>query len=123
MSSLLHLASATMLLAVTACASIQVRTDFDESADFSALRTFAWREPPQQENPHPFIDNTLLRKRVRAAVEAELARRGYGSVPSADADFIATFSVTLQERTKGVSYGVGGTYYGSRVIAAWRARL
>ncbi len=112
MSNLLRLVSMTVLVAVTACASIQIRTDYDESVDFSVLHTFAWVEPPKSENPQPFIDNTLLRKRVRDAVEAELIRKGYRSAAREDADFLATFSVTLLDRTRGASYGASGGYYG-----------
>lgn len=74
---------------------------------------FAWVEPPEVEGASPFADNTLLRKRVRFAIEAELAERGFQSTDEpGDADFLVTYSVILEERLKvdGYSASAGGAY-------------
>jgi hypothetical protein len=97
------------------CSTIRVWTDFDHSASFDDLARYAWLEPPKVENVSPFADNTLLRKRVREAIEQELAARGFQRVETPEeADFITTYSVELSEviRDDGsVGYGAGG-YYG-----------
>lgn len=95
-----------------ACAGIAVRTDFDADADFAGLQRFAWLEPPVVEGGDPFLDNTLLRKRVREAVARELEARGYQRVEDPeDADFLATFHVTIEERLRVHQYPDVG-YYG-----------
>ena len=98
------------------CASVRVSTDFDDKVDFTVLNRFAWVEPPELEGQHPFLDNALLRKRVREAVTGALRARGYEPSPSDAADFLVTFHVTIQERLRvhhspSISTGYG-RYYG-----------
>lgn len=99
------------------CRTIVVKTDYDSNVDYLELQRFAWLEPPEVEDAHPFADNTLLRKRVRGAIENALAARGYRRVERVeDADFLATYSVILEERIRddgSISVGYGG-YRGYR---------
>ena len=77
------LCAAVALAAVVACAPLRVRVDYDREVDFSRYRTFDWLEPPPgagaetSESANPFARNSLLDKRVRTAVERELAARGF----------------------------------------------
>ena len=64
--------------------AVAVRTDFDRDADFSSYETFDWLEPPQRassaaqsDSQDPFSSNSLLDKRLRAAVERVLDVRGF----------------------------------------------
>lgn len=61
------------LLAVTACSSIQVNTDYDSSVNFSQFKTYAFMKSG--------IDNSTIsdldKKRILKAVEAELTLKGY----------------------------------------------
>lgn len=94
------------------CASIDVRSDWDSTVDFSGFQRFHWIEPPRHENADPFADNDLLRKRVRLAVFRTLEERGYRPTSSAEeADFLITWDITLEERLR-VSGGHLGGYYG-----------
>ena len=100
-----------------ACHSISLRSDYDPEADFQSLRSFAWQPPPKALHPHPFVDNSLLRKQVRSAVRAELRARGYREVAAEEADFLVTFHVTLQSKNRSFYYGqpYGGGFYGGAV--------
>jgi hypothetical protein len=101
-----------VLAVCTACAGIVVRTDSDPDAEFASLQRFAWLEPPSIETSDPFVDNTLLRKRVRQAVVRELSSRGYEQVEDPEsADFLVTFHVTIEERLRFHQYPDSG-YYG-----------
>jgi hypothetical protein len=66
-----------------ACAGVRVQTDYDQEVDFSALKTFAWLDPPLREDERaedgqdPFTHNTLIDERVRKDVEAWFVARGY----------------------------------------------
>jgi len=101
-----------VLVFFVGCQSGAVRIDFDASVSFSNLQTFAWLEPPEFEHADPFADNSLLRKRMRKAVELALVTRGYRPVEnSEEADFLATFTVVLDERIRNdgsISAGYGG---------------
>lgn len=100
-----------LLLMVAGCRTYNVRTDWDPDIPFEQLQRYQWQEPPAREEASPFEDNTLLRKRVRFAIESALAERGYVSVDDvAEADFLVTYAVVLDERLRvdGVDSGFGG---------------
>ncbi len=109
-----------LCLAITlgGCSSFSVRTDYDDEADFAALKSFAWVDPPDSAQASPFADNDLLRKRVRQAVVRVLSSKGYREVEAADADFLVTFHVTIENRVRthnsyGYPYYHGGWGGGS----------
>ncbi len=109
--SLLVLALISGLLG---CQSFNVRTDWDPAIELSEFQRYFWLEPPVREDASPFADNTLLRKRVRAAIEGALAIRGFiASEVREDADFLVTYSVILEERMRvdGYSTTTGAGYY------------
>lgn len=106
-----------LLLGLSACRTFNVRSDWDESVSFDGMRRFAWLEPPVAEGADPFADNSLLRKRVRVAIETNLTGRGFESVANpADADFLVTYGVVLDQKLRvngGVTtYGGYGGYGG-----------
>jgi len=99
-----------LFVLVMGCRNLAIHTDFDPTVGFASLQSFAWLEPPEVEGADPFADNTLLRKRLRAAIEIALGARGYRPVEDPEeADFLATYSVIMEEdiRDNG-SIGVGG---------------
>lgn len=103
-----------LLLVVGGCRSFNVHTDWDDSVSFQNFQRYAWLEPRVEEDADPFADNSLLRKRVRTAIEAKLAERGYRAVSNpAEADFLVTYGVQLDTKTRisGTSGAYGG-YYG-----------
>lgn len=88
----LLLSSAVLLLAACAAPQPQIRSNFDQTADFSSYRTYnimatAGRSADGYE--------TLVGQAIRAAVEQEMASRGY--VKDSDADLLVNFSVTVQK--------------------------
>lgn len=103
------------LVGLMSCASIDVRSDWDSTVDFSDFQRFHWVEPPRHENADPFADNDLLRKRVRLAVFRTLEERGYRPTSSEEeADFLVTWDVTLEERLRVSGGHLGGYYAGYR---------
>jgi len=54
-----------------------VQSDFDPSANFTSLHTYAWFAAEQPKSGDVRVDNPLLDTRVRAAVENALNSRGY----------------------------------------------
>jgi Domain of unknown function (DUF4136) len=106
-----------VVIAMAGCSGIRVSTDFDRSISFENFQRYAWLEPPKVEGASPFADNSLLRKRLRTAVETHMAVRGFRLVENPeDADFLVTYSVDLSDRIRddgSVSVGVGGyRHYG-----------
>lgn len=103
-----------LLGGLTACQSFNVRSDWDDTVSFDGYQRYFWLEPPIAEGADPFADNDLLRKRVRKAIETDLAARGFRPVSRReDADFLVTYGVQLDEKlrvngTTGVYGGYGG---------------
>ena len=81
------LKTALALLALTALSATvraaNVRYDYDESVDFSTWKAWAWKRPAAAE-----ADASLAEARIRRALEAGLAARGYAQAERGEADFL-----------------------------------
>lgn len=73
------------------CTTIRVSTTYDPSTDFTSLRTYSWFSGPH-------VGTTPLDTRVREAVDAELAARGYGMAAEGDADFVVNHLARVHGR-------------------------
>jgi hypothetical protein len=101
-----------LALALLACATPAVESDWDPATDFSTLKTWAWfpkTRPPQLD---PRLDSQLLDARIQQAVEAELATKGYvKSTLPYKADFLVGHTVAIQQKVTATAiddfYGYG----------------
>jgi len=97
------------LLMLAACGPmIDVRADYDTSADFSRLRTYAWLQQPSSAPRDPRINNDLLDSRVHSAVNDELHAKGY-TENAESPDFRVAYHVVLKEKIAAAAFP---TYYG-----------
>ena len=121
------------LLLAAACASpIKIAHDSDPEADFSRYKSYAWIKAgpligPSAGEGRPTYISPIDDQRIRAAVESELAAKGYRKAASLEqADLVVSYSIGTQEKTRvrqdpGMShvyypgYGYGGWYRGSTV--------
>ena len=103
-----------------------VRTDFDRGADFSSYETFDWLAPPQRESStaqsnlkDPFSSNSLLDKRVRAAVERVLGARGFRKAVEADSDMRLNYHVIFRDKlvASGTDFGYYNRYRHGGIVA------
>jgi len=109
----LSIALATALIQV-GCET--VRTDFDRGVDFSSYETFDWLAPPRRASSaaqsnlqDPFSSNSLLDKRVRAAVEQVLGARGFRKAVEANSDMRLNYHVIFRDKL--VASGTDLGYY------------
>jgi Domain of unknown function (DUF4136) len=66
-----------VLLALGACSTPRVRYDKDARADMANYHTYAWKQPTDDATAGgQAFDNPLNLRRLRAAVEANLAKQG-----------------------------------------------
>ncbi len=105
-----------IVLAVAACASIDVSWDWNPSTDFSRLQAWAWLPQPRLLAADPRVDGSLLDARVRAAVEAELGARGLPRVQPAYADFLVAYHVALERKLVATTID---DYYGGVGYRHW----
>jgi hypothetical protein len=89
------------LLFATASFAEQVKTDYDRSADFSQYKTYSW-EKVQTQDP-------LWGGRIKDAVNASLAAKGWTQVASGGQVAIVAIEMTKNQQTLNTFYdGFGG---------------
>jgi hypothetical protein len=102
-----------LALVCAACTRVSVSTDYDHTANFGALHTYAWRPGKQQGMADPRYDSSLIDRRVRAAVERVLASKGYTpAAAGTPPDFLVGYHVVVRQKT---SVQTIDHYYGYRV--------
>ncbi len=75
-----HAHLALVLVAyVVGCTDIKVKTDFDQTADFSKFQTFAFAGMTDL-NQNGVLANSLVRKRIETAIARELTKRAVSQV-------------------------------------------
>jgi hypothetical protein len=120
-SSKVGIAMLAGLLALAGCAT-RVSSDFDRDAVFAYYNTFDWLSPPARASEEvrsdtdpdgPFERNSLLDKRIRSAVNANLTARGFRYLESGEADFRMNYYVRFKDKlyATGNDFGYWGRYY------------
>ena len=88
--------AALVLAAITGCINLRVTSDHDPSADFTGLETWGW-EPGRDALPRqPRTRDADAR--IRAAIEAELTRRGFRKFTDDRPDFYVNYDAALHDR-------------------------
>ncbi|MFQ5642315.1 MAG: DUF4136 domain-containing protein [Thiogranum sp.] len=101
-------AGVPLLLLLTACTTLTVRTDYETGYDFSTLQTYAWLEgkPPSNDIR---INNSLIINRVVNAVNNSLQAKGYKLVDKDEADFYVNWLGGIEDK---IRIETIDTYYG-----------
>ena len=110
--SVRHLACLLVLL--PGCSRFMVSSNHDPSANFAALRSFAWlpadqAAPGDQETPNENFD-----RRIREDVEQDLRAKGYVPAGSGQPDFLLNYRYTTSpvDAVQGEpSYGGWGEWW------------
>jgi len=96
-----------ILLAFVACSTVKVAYDYDNQADFSKYKTYVISEETMKmENV-----NQLNRDRIIAAVEAQMAAKGFSKAGN-NADVILDVRVKGEEVQTATATSTGGYGYG-----------
>src|SRR6202011_5279858 len=89
------------LLFATASFAQQVKTDYDRTANFSQYKTYSWEKVQTQDQ--------LWVDRIKEAVNAALAAKGWTQAPSGGDVAIVAIEMTQNQRTLNTFYnGFGG---------------
>jgi len=93
-----------LVLAAAGAASAQdVRYNFDKSANFSGFRTYKWVDIKDATKLSDLGD-----KQVKAAVEAELAKKGLSKSESDSADLYIGYQAGVGQEKEYTSFNSGG---------------
>ncbi|WP_372680536.1 DUF4136 domain-containing protein [Desulfosarcina sp.] len=103
------------VLACGGCTTVQVSQDYDPHADTSGYGTWHWRNPVQSATGDIRIDNPLLDKRIRHAVDNHLKGRHIIGAAQERPDIYLSYHLTIQQKIQSDSYystvGVGSYYH------------
>jgi len=96
------------LLLAAGCAPITVNHDYDPETDFSSLKTFDWMPDPATvitSMPDVLAGSSLIEKRIKEAVDTQLAAKGLALVDS-DPDFRIVHYLSVKEKLRdwGITY-------------------
>lgn len=118
MRNALSTALAALTLTLGACSGITVQTDYDPAAvpTFQRYKTYGWLPDPTGGDRR--VHNDIVAARVKGAVDAELADKGYTLVTTGTPDFRIGWFVSLDGRMDvaqiNTYYGYGwGAWYGA----------
>ena len=108
--------SAVATLALAGCASLQVRTDYDQQVSFAQLRTYNWTNQVDV-GGNPAVNSPLVERRIHHAVDSTLERMGYQRLTTGTPDFRVASRIVAERETRvdpGYGYGAYGyrSYYG-----------
>ena len=98
-----------LALALSACAP-RIYVEQDKNAALQGYHSYAWVSPPAGPVKDPILDSQILESRVKQAVEAEFANRGFKEVTSDQGpDFLVTYHTSNKEKVEssGASFSFG----------------
>ncbi len=105
-----------LLVTLSGCSTMQISSDYDASANFAGLKTYNWIPEPPKASSDPRIDNPFIERRIRDAVDNQLAAQGYERGLSGDSDFLVGYHVALEKK---LAVSTMNEYYGVVVGPRW----
>jgi len=109
----------SFLTVIASCSSSsRVRYDYDPEVNFASLKTYDWMKQPATSGggvKAGLARNTLLDKRIKNAVNRQLAAKGLKQ-DSSNPDFVVAYHVGVEDKIDvqdwGYNYGRRGRYWG-----------
>ncbi len=88
------------VILLTGCATrILVGSDYESNTDFSSYRSYAWEETGEAPTGDPRLDNNpFFDARVRAAVDQQLAIRGFDASSDEGADLVLHYHMFVEQK-------------------------
>jgi hypothetical protein len=95
----LFLVLAVCAVALEGCAIRSVHSYLDRSADLGRERRYAWGPADQFSTGDPRLDNNeIVQDRIRAAIEKQLAAKGFEKAASGSPDLFVHYHVSVEQR-------------------------
>lgn len=104
-------------LALVGCAGIKAQTDYDDTVDFGAYRSYGYMERPTE---GVLAGNDLVINRIERAVDRQLGANGYQKMETGSPDFYVVYHAALEERITATTIDQWG--YGWRHWGRWGGR-
>jgi hypothetical protein len=89
------------LLILAGCSAYSVVTDYDSSVSFASYKTYHWADDAIAKSSNNVLaSNPLILKRIKSAVDRELATKGYVLNNYGPVDFAVSVYAGVQERAR-----------------------
>jgi len=99
MKSIRFVATFIGLLVLSACSQARIRYDYDARANYASFKTFDWMAASKRAKEKAGnVENPIMDRRVKGAIERELTAKGFKLEGSADPDFLVTYYPIFKER-------------------------
>ncbi len=96
------------LLLLGACTQAQIKYDYDIRANYASYKTFDWLAAPKRvKEKTDKAGNSIMDRRVRAAIERELNAKSFKLEASGDPDFLVTYYPVYKDRAYRTTTHVG----------------
>jgi len=93
--------AATMAIVFASASFAEVKTDYDRAANFRQYKTYSWQNVNTRD--------PLMVNRIKAAINAQLAAKGWAEVPSGGDAALVAMETTHNQQTLNTFYdGFGG---------------
>jgi hypothetical protein len=93
---------------LAACTPYTVKVDYDAHAGYAAYKTFDWyAASARAKGRSAGVENPIMDRRVRAAIERELAAKGFKNEKAGEPDFLVTYYPIYRNRAAVITTTVG----------------
>ena len=97
-TSISWLGAASMALAISSCAPVATRWDYDPDVDFSGYRTFGWMPPPEPPAAARAVwDSPFLGKRIKQAIISAMVHKGL-EWTDREPDLLIAYRIDLRQK-------------------------
>lgn len=105
-----------LIATLSGCSTMQISSDYDASTNFVGLKTYNWIPEPKKASGDPRIDDPFIERRIRNAVDNQLAAQGYEKLAAGTPDFLVGYHVALDKK---LAVSTMNEYYGVVVGPRW----
>lgn len=110
--------SCLLMLALTACGSVNVQTEIGEKADFSHLLAYGWFDMKDASLEGVRVDNPEVAEWVKVSVDKELKKKGYVKATQGQPDFLISWFGAVETKVKVESISHLYSSYGYGPVAS-----
>jgi len=100
----------TFFLALSGCAKY-VNVDYDQKANFRALKTYQLQYHPVQSTKDPRLNSTLIYNRLQRVIDFSLNGKGFLKQAQGNVDFVVKYHLNIKREVEsdpsGVTLGFG----------------
>ncbi len=102
----------SIIFFISGCSSLNLITDYDETINFTQLKTYAWHKANEHnENSNHYLNvNHIMDQRIRSLIDQELKNKGL-TKSSITPDFLVNYSIVVEDRTDIQTYNNYNGYY------------